>query len=240
MAIASLLTLVKRFTDRTALPEPTTVIGNPDPDFLQIMHLLEETCDELSSEFPWEWLVNEATWAATNTEDQGSIETLAPNGFRYMVKDTFWNRTQRLPIIGPLQAPDWQSIKAIIVTGPRFQWRFRGHRLLMNPAPPAGHNLFFEYVTKNYVAINGGTTYQDFFSNDADTVLLPDKLVLAGLRWRWKKEKKLAYAEDMDTYTMMLADAKTRDKAGRIVHMDDHYGDLIPGIWVPPGSWPLH
>jgi hypothetical protein len=223
------------------LPNPNIVISNPDPDYLQIYQLLEEECDELSSEYPWQYLVNEATWSSLNLEDQGDINTLATNGFRYMIKDGFWDRTQRLPIIGPLSEQDWQSIKAIIVTGPRFQWRFRGNHLLINPAPPAGHTLAFEYCSKNWVNVTGaGATFQDFFSNDTDTVLLPDKLVLMGLRWRWKKEKKFAYAEDQESYELMKADSKTRDKASRIVHMDDHYGDLVPGIWVPPGSWPLH
>jgi hypothetical protein len=61
--------------------------------------------------------------------------------------------------------------------------------------------------------------------------------VLAGLKWRWKKEKGLDYAEDLRTYETQVKDAMGRDGGKRVLNMNGCPSDAMPGVFIPQGSW---
>jgi hypothetical protein len=234
----SLLTIIQDFCDVTGLPIPTSVYGTTDTQVSQVRAILEEEGRDLSKRGAWQGITYEATLTTTAAEDQGAMSTIASNGFNYIKKDTFWDRTDRLPII-PMNDGEWQTMKAIVTTGPRYRFRIRGGKLLLNPTPSAGHTLAFEYASKNWILGADGVTYKRKFTLDTDEVLLPEELMLMGLRWRWKKEKGLDYAEDFATYESQVKDALGRDGAKQTLHMDHDGWTPRPGVFVPQGSWNL-
>lgn len=243
----TVLTIVTKFIQRTALPAAATVVGNTDPQIRQILTTLEEECIELAARHPWKGLINEATFVTLAAESQGTLASLGSgptltNALKYILNDVMWNRTTRIPVFGPVDPQNWQAIKAM-TTGPFTQYRIRGvttgaqANLLFFPAPSAGQTIAFEYVTFNW-CLNGSTPSRTFVA-DTDTLLLDEDLVSAGLKWRWKKEKGLTYAEDFNSYERMVANAIGRDGTKRTLHMDDPIPEARPGIFIPPGSWPL-
>lgn len=233
----SLLTVIQYACRRAALPVPSTVIGTTDQQVAQLYALLEEEGNDLAQRGEWEALTREASWTTTAAEDQGAMTTLASNGFRAIRNDTIWSRTRRLPVAGPLSPQDWQTLKAWSVSGPYYQYRIRGGRLLVNPAAPAGESWFFEYLSQNWILGADGTTYKQYFTLDTDTLLVPESLALAGLRWRWKKEKGLEYAEDFRTYEMQVKNALGSDGGKPTLAMDLGGDTPQAGIIVPIGSW---
>ena len=235
-----MLTTVQYFCRRTGLPEPTTVYGTTDPQILQILALLEEEGNDLSLRGSWQGITFEASHTTVATESQGAMSTIATNGFRYIKNNTIWDRTNKLPIFGPLSSQEWQSMKALVPTGPRYQFTIRGGNLLVNPVPTAGYSWYFEYVSQNWILGANGSTYKQYFTLDTDTILLPETLVLMGLRWRWKKEKGFDYAEDFNTYETQVKDALGRDGGKETLSMDmNTWGGPKPGIFVPAGSWAI-
>lgn len=242
----SLLTIVTKFVQRTALPAAATVVGNTDPQVKQILTILEEECIELAARHPWRALVNECTFTTLATEVQGTFLNLgtgtAANNLRYILNNVMWNRTLGIKVWGPVDPQDWQALKAMIGSGPYSQYRIRGSisaqaHLLFNPAPAAGDTIAFEYMTNNW-CLNGSVPTAVFVA-DTDTLLLDESLVSAGLKWRWKKEKGLTYAEDFNSYERMVENAIGRDGTKKTLYMDGPCTDVKPGIFVPPGSWPL-
>lgn len=232
----NLLSLVQAFCQRTGIPKPAVVIGSTDAQVLQAMALLEEEVNDLASRHDWQGLTHQGTHTTINDEDQGHIDTLSP-GFRYISNNTMWDTSVRLPVIGPLNGQQWQSIKAVLANGPRYQFRFLGNHLLVNPVPPAGHAWKFEWVSKKAILDVDGTTVKDFFTSDLDTFVLPDTLHLLGLRWRWLREKGLDYAELYQTYEFQVKDAMGRDGGAARVSMDGGRNEMKPGIFVPNGTW---
>ena len=81
----SLLTIVQRFCRRTNLTVPATVYGTSDPQIRQIMSLLEEEGNDLSGRGDWNELTFQATHTTTAAEDQGDIDSIATNGYRYIM-----------------------------------------------------------------------------------------------------------------------------------------------------------
>lgn len=232
----SLLSVVNHFCARTGLPQQATVIGSSDTQVAQIRALLEEEGNDLAQRGSWQALTLEASHTTVADEDQGALTAIASNGFRYIKNDTIWDRTNQLPVYGPISDQEWQARKAMIDDSPRYQYRIRGGKLLAQPAPAAGYEWCFEYVSQNWILGADGTTYKQYFTLDTDTILLPETLVMMGLRWRWLREKGLDYAELFRTYEMQVKDAFGRDGGKPILHMD---GEKVagPGVFVPSGSW---
>lgn len=236
----SLLTIITQVCGRTNIPVPTNVMGSTsDTQILQLVQLLEEEGRDLAARGPWQGITFEATWSTTAAEDQGALTTLASNGFSYIKNGTFWDRTSRLPVLGPLSDSEWSAMKGLGTTGSRYAYRIRGGKLLANPTPTASLTWAFEYASKNWILGIDGTTYKSAFTLDTDTVLLPEELLIMGLRWRWKREKGLDYSEDMRTYELQVKDALARDGGKRTLSMSGGGRTLAPGIFVPERDWSL-
>jgi hypothetical protein len=235
----SLLTVIQYVAGRTGVTVPSSVLGTSDPQVLQLLRLVEEEGEDLRKRGPWQGIVKEASWSSTAAEDQGAVTTLAASGFDYIKKDTFWDRTSKFPIIGPLSDSEWQARQALAITGPRYSWRIRGGKMLISPIPAASLTFVFEYISKNWILGVDGTTYKQYFTLDTDTILLPEELVIMGLRWRWKKEKGFDYAEDFRTYEAQVKDALGRDGGKVTLSMDGSIRKPQPGVFVPDMSWDL-
>jgi hypothetical protein len=235
----SLLTVIQYVAGRTGVTVPSSVLGTSDPQVLQLLRLLEEEGEDLRKRGPWQGIVKEASWTSTAAEDQGAVTTLAASGFDYIKKDTFWDRTSKFPIIGPLSDSEWQARQALAITGPRYSWRIRGGKMLISPVPAASLTFVFEYISKNWILGVDGTTYKQYFTLDTDTILLPEELVIMGLRWRWKKEKGFDYAEDFRTYEAQVKDALGRDGGKVTLSMDGSIRKPQPGVFIPDQSWSL-
>lgn len=229
----SVLSVIAHVCGRTNVPVPVTVFGTTDPQITQMLRLLEEEGNDLARRGPWQALTFEATHTTLALEDQGAMTAIATNGFRDIKNGTFWDRTNTLPLLGPLSDQEWQAYKGMATTGPRSQFRIRGGHLLVNPVPTAGDTWAFEYVSKYWMLGIDGVTYKDYATLDTDTILLPEDLVLMGLRWRWKKEKGLDYAEDMRTYEFQVKDALSRDGGKPVIAMSGGQREARPGIFVP-------
>jgi len=234
----TMLTTVQRFCRRTGLSVPTTVYGSSDEQVLQILALLEEEGTDLSGRGHWERITFEATHTTVATESQGAMNTIASNGYRYIKNETAWDRTENLPLY-IIDGQDWQAEKGFSTTSPRFRIRVRGGELLATPTPPAGNTWAFEYVSWNWILDDDGTTYKQYFSEDADEILLPEPIILMGLRWRWKKEKGFDYEEDFNTYETMVANELGRQGVKKTLHQDGQPYNRHPHIVVNQGNWPL-
>lgn len=234
----SLLTVVQRFCERNDINSPTTVSGSTDGQIVQIKALLEEEGNDLSKRGNWNELTFEATHVSIANEVQGTISTIASNGFRNIKPDTLWDRTLKLPLIISDDVM-WAAQKGFATTSPRYAIRIRGNKLLATPVPTAGNTWAFEYVSKNWILGADGTTYKQFFTLDTDTIMLPEELVTLGLRWRWKKEKGFDYAEEFRTYENQVSQALASNGLKKHLNMSGSSMSKSFGVSIPQGNWIL-
>lgn len=235
------LDLIRRFCQRTGLPQPTYVIGNPDAQISQLLGLLEESLEALvrRPERGWQTLTREALFVTKAEEVQGSLSDLAP-GLVWITDDTLFNRTTRLPIYGPLTPEERQVSKALQVAGPYYRFWVTNDQLHMFPVPPAGHLIAFEYVsTYAWASESSPRTYRDAPAEETDVCVIPRDIVLADLRWRWREAKGLEYAQAFQDFEMLLARALSNDGGRKSVSMEGSPQIVRPGILVPAGNWKL-
>lgn len=235
----TMLSMIQQAAQRIGIVSPNAVVSSSDPQIMQLLTLLNQEGESLSERYAWQSLRKESTFTGVAADDQGAMTTLAGTDFKYLVTDTFWNRTLRRPVCGCITPQDWQTLKASPQTGPYQQFILRGGHMWMIPNPTALQTLAFEYVSKNFVLAADGTTYKDSFTADDDTALLDEKIMTIGLIWRWKQVKGLEYAEDFRLYEQRVTDAMGRDKGPTSIKMTGQPTVRLPGTVVPYGNWPI-
>lgn len=235
----NLLEIVQTFCARSGLRRPTQVATSTDQTYLQIMALANEICEDLVDRWTFEALIKETVFTSVAGQDQGPISTIAPNGFLRILEETIYDRTQKVPIYGPIGPAAWQQSQAFMPTGPLYRYRLRGGHLLFDPVADPGHTDAFEYASSWIVENVSDGVQKPYFTKDSDTFLLDDKLLISGLRWKWKAEKNLPYAEEFKVYEDAATTAAGRSGSKPILRMDGTMNEANPMIIISPGSWPL-
>jgi len=233
----NLLQLCDAFALRTGLPRSASVEASTT--YQQLAGLLQEILDDLTTNYAFQSLVEEAQFTTNGVVAfQGSLEDIAPLGFERMRQGTFFNRTLRLEVPGPLTATEFQALQTLGQSGPVSYFRLKANALFMDPIPGDGQLCVFEYFSK-FAVLASPPSYarKQYPSEDGDTFLLPDELLLAGLRWRWKAEKGFDYAEEFTTYQLMAKSKAATSEVARPISMDGGSRDARPGIVVPAGTW---
>lgn len=221
--------------DEVGVGRPSTYFGNTDGTARQMIALMQTEGNDLARRTRWENLIREAVHTTLAQEDQGAITTIAP-GYRSFINRTQWNRDRQWPL-RPDTPQIWQSRKATANTGIFNNFRLRGGKLLMTPAPPAGETVAFEYNSK-YFCQSAALVAQAAWAADTDLPLLDEFLMKLGLLWRFKKSKGLDYGEEFRLYEERVADAIGQDGGAAALNMGDS-GGYQPGIGAPEGSWNL-
>jgi hypothetical protein len=225
------LSIVQTVTARLGLNSPTAVVTSVDPQIRQLLALLNEEGQTLAEATNWQSLTVEASFNTVAAEVQGPLSTIAP-GCKFIVNDTIWNRSLRMPVFGPLVAQTWQQQKAMYLQGPWNQFRVVNDQIKFLPIPPAGQSCYFEYITKNWTS--GGT---DTFTDDAQTSLLDESVMVMGLIWRFRQAKGLDYSADLEKYLRRVSDFVGRETPKPMLDMGDSFNDIPPVVILPAGSW---
>lgn len=236
----SLLTVIQDHCRIHALNVPTAVIGPTETTGQQLLGIAQQIVDDITDESKFQGITREATFTMAATESQGNLQTIASTeGFMYAVTGTFFDRTLRRPLYGPLTEIEWQQVKAIPNPGPFYKFRLRGDEILINPVPSTPFSkVYFEYLSSWAILAADGTTYKPRFTADTDTFVLPEKLLLRGISFRWKQVKGLPYQADETKYYEMLNNYIVRNKVPRDYDLSKTcLPDINPGIFVPSGNW---
>lgn len=237
----NILQVVNAFCHRTALPVQSAMATSQDDQALQLMGLANEILDDLGERKAWTMLHTEALFTTLAAEDQGALATLASGGYTSIMDGVLFDRTNGQYILGSVSPLQWQAAKANLASISDTQYREMQGHLYLTPAPAAGDTVAFEYVTSYPVVDNSAApvlTSKAYFTHDSDTYLYPDKLLILGLRWLWKREKGIRYGEEFRNYESAVLNFMGKDGGKQAIDMS---GDSKPamGVNVPDRSWPL-
>jgi hypothetical protein len=229
----TLLTIIQDVTDLLSLPRPSAVVASPDAQVRQLYALANEEGKELASRGDWQALVRQQTFVTTDTTEQTSA---VPADLDRFIANSFFNRTTRRNLLGPLTPQDWQAIQAQPQLNRVYiSWRQRDNKFLVTPDPvPPSETIAYEYVTKNWATSASGTPQSRFLADD-DTSVLDEELIKLGVRWRFMKSKGLEYAEDFRTYQTQVQQARGRDGGATRLNLRGYDG-FVASIY-PEGNF---
>ena len=157
-----------------------------------------------------------------------------------IVEESFFNRTQKRPVFGPISAQDWQFMQAVVAATLVESYRVRGDSILITPTPNGTDTYAYEYVSNLWCQSSGGTG-QSAWASDTDTGVLSEELMTLGIIWRFLQKGGFDYAEAFRDYELQVADAILKDGGGKRRLNFGQRG--LTGIarmpYVQEGSWPL-
>ena len=234
----TLLTICQDAANEIGVPSPSTVIGSTDTTNIQLLAAANREGKNLVAGYDWQTLIKEEAHTTLAAESQGTMTAIASDFLRFS-NDTMWNRTTDRKYYGPLNNSQWQRLKASVSSGVTNYFRIRGNSLLFHPAPPAGENVYFEYIGKNWVDTNGdGSANATSYAADSNTTVLDEDLITLGVVWRFLKQKGLPYNNQFVEYKLKLSEKQSKDGAKQIIRMAGPNRLYLP-VNEPEGNFSL-
>jgi cell division protein YceG involved in septum cleavage len=131
----TLLTVIQGATDRIGIIRPTVAVASTDQQIIQLVGLAQQEGKELAKRHSWQAITKEKTFTSVAAETQTSS---VPTDFDRFVDDTFFNRTEKRKLEGPLSPQQWAFHKSVVATTLVEAFRQRGNDILVTPTPTAG------------------------------------------------------------------------------------------------------
>jgi hypothetical protein len=228
------LTIIQDTFDEVGFPRPSSVVSNTDQLARQALALLNRTGKELARDHDWKVMVREHSFATVN----GTSDYALPSDFDHFVGDTAWNRTDTEVLQGPLSAQSWQRIKSSGLGSGAYgqRWRVKRstsgaivNRFVIDPTPTAVETLVFEYVSTSWLTDTLGTTGKAAVTVDTDLPLLPEHLLIMGLRWRVLAAKGLEYGDQLAEFQSSVRREMARDGGSPKLSLTGRRGSFLLG-----------
>lgn len=240
----TLLSLIQNVASKVAVQQPSFVIGNTDPLVAQLFNLANEEGLLLARRRPWQVLTRTIVFTTVNAQEQ---TTGLPSDWDRFLDGTWFNRTTRRPISGPISATEWEALLALpAYASPFLQFRIIANVFNILPVPPAGQICAYEYITKNWaIGANPQTPDRALgpkveFGLDTDTAALDERVMALGVRWRFLEAKGLDYAEAMATYEREVDRLGGSEQGAPNLTLEGRGRFSLPvSTNIPAGSWPL-
>jgi hypothetical protein len=201
--------------------------ASDDKSFLQMRYLLNTAGEELAQAYAWEFLVRSHQILTTDT-DTGNYPL--PVDFLYMLDQTGWERTNRVPLFGALSPQDWTYLQGRKLSNQTIyaSFRIKEGEFAIFPQDPVrnGLDINFEYQSKNWAVKNTTrtATYQDYADQSSDTVLYDKVLISRYLKVKYLEAKGLESSKARDDFNQQFSFVTNKEKGAEILRAGGHGG----------------
>jgi hypothetical protein len=183
--------------------EEGDVYGSSEVDVVQMRAFLKALGRDLARAHQWADL--QKTHSFTTVDGTASYDL--PDDFYKPLPSTTWNRTTEEKLLGPTAAQGWQMLKSTsAVNGITYWWRRIGNKIHLHPTPTADELIVFEYQSLYWVQPFGETEpTTETPSANTDTPWFDARLLVAGLKLKWRTAKRMDTAAEENEYNLALA-----------------------------------
>jgi len=189
------LTTAQSIARSIGLPEPTTLVSNPNQDARRMLQAINDA-GRFLSRFEWQSQVIEVT-ASISTTDY----ITPPADFRSIVPMSSWQVGLSEPVQGPVRNVEWQAQRygtigtTVVNSMFHLRWNATSQRIYVSPAPANGDQFVYLYRSTGWVS-SGGVIAS--VSADSDNFLLEGYLLECEAKWRFLKSIGQSYGEEKD------------------------------------------
>jgi hypothetical protein len=110
----------------------------------------------------------------------------------------------------------------------------------LNPSPPDGETLSFEYISTGWVNGVDGTAKTEV-TQDTDTFIFSDSLLITGLKAQWLVAKGLDASFSLGEFRYLLEQEKSTNKSAPMLSMGQFGSSiLLTDQSMVDGNFPDH
>lgn len=206
--------------------------ASQDPVFVQMQYLLNTAGEELYQAYPWEILTRQHQIVTTGA-DTGDYDL--PDDFGYMINQTGWERSQNVPLFGPLSPQDWTYLLGRDLVNETIYASFRldeGKFRLFPQPPPVGLDVNFEYISCAW-ASDGAVPpiYQKEVTTGSDIPLYDRTLITRYLKVKILEAKGFDTQKAQDDFNQTFSFLTGLDKGAPVLNMGRSRGFPYLNIW---------
>ena len=206
----TLLSICQDAADELQLtPRPQSIIGSTAPGARRLLRFANAVGKELMTEFPWQVLRKEKTFTASADELQSGI---LPSDFDRFVPETFYDRSGKIPLAGPIRAAQWQGLKMLGYSDRQRKFMIRGGSVYVIPAFGGNESCAFEYVSNQWCQNAAGDTQYTAWNANTDTALLDEELITRGVIYRYLENEGLPFEAAFQYYDGYKKDLRDNDE----------------------------
>lgn len=187
-----LLDSINAACDVISLDRFDTVVGNGDPNAQTMIEFAQEAGEEIARRVDW----NRTLATASITETPFTL----PEDFQRLISGGSIICGGGAFARSVFNGGEWAVIKSVPSIQPFFF--IKGGRIEFAPAL-AADGAIINYVSKNWLMSGAEAISQ--ISADDNTPLFAGRLLTKGIIWRWRRQKGLAYDDQLAEFEADLA-----------------------------------
>jgi len=173
----------------TPIADPYT---STDPEYIRLTGLLNSAGEDLSDLYAWEFLTRTENFI-TVTGDSGDYDL--PTDFLRMIPQTGWERSQQIPLGGPLSAQAWNYLagRDLVANSIYASFRIQQGKFTLYPQPPVPDlDISYEYVSTGWVEDGQAPgTYKDLCTGPGDIPQFDALLIRRYLKVMYLNSKQI-------------------------------------------------
>lgn len=232
--MGTIVDVLNRAARQCSIQPPSSWITATATEYMEIRDdFLRDTVNDLADRLDWPSPI-----AAETTITGTGAETYAlPANFKRLQRHPLSIYDDQLDQGAVPVATDgeWTALKDLGATGATRYYRLAGYdgNFTISFYSEPTTTIQIAYITDNWMATEGGTVGK-IFSAATDVMLFPDRLVEAGIVWRWRERRGLPFADKMSEYEALLSRHMNDIRGIRVVKFGQHkpvrWQDRIPAF----------
>ena len=209
------------------IPKTADVFSSTDIAFEQLTTLCDATGYEFLQDNAWEGLTREFNFVTAEGDDG---KYALPDDFGYMINQTGWDRTNNVMLGGPLSPQEWTYLLGRDLVSQTIYATFReveNQFWLFPQPPPVGLEITFEYISRNWVLVNGTPgQFADKVVQPADVILYEPFLFERLLKVRFLEARGFDTTAAALSYQKAMQSWTAKDKGAPILNAGRTYGGV--------------
>jgi len=211
--------IVNRAAIEVGLNPSSDVFADTNPSFVQLRNLLTTCGQDLVETYPWEVLRREHQIITSVPPDTGVYDL--PDDFGYMIPQTGWERSENVPLGGPLSPQQWSYLigRDLVSFTIYASFRIMENKFQIFPQPPPdGLDINFEYISREWVQATGGGDFGDTVTANADIVFFKPIMIVQYLRYKFLEAKGFDSSAALGAFEKAALQAAGGNKSAPIIN----------------------
>lgn len=206
-------TILNNVLAQSGFLERGSFTSSADPDDKQMVAIANRVAYEISNYWRWPELRNTFKLNLETGKDRYPL----PADYQDLVPNSAWEENGERIVDFPVPDNRWFMYKFTTWSdGGTLRVRKYGNELEVHDAT-TGEGFDFEYVSK-WPILDSNDVRKEFFTEDTDTWLLDDQLLVLGIQAHWMQTKLMPqYMEHFGNYNRKMAEAIGRANAGQTI-----------------------